>query len=518
MRGRCDGLERAGVSHRFAEGFIARGVILVALLFVALAAATAFTKRPWFDEAHFAGPALDLITRGSMGQTVAEPTGFASSPGNPQLRVNTQVYYSVPLSHLAQACWYRLVGFGIFRMRAFHILWGLAALGAWFFIVFKLTLSPGMAMLAALLAGTDRFFVDSAADGRPDMMSAALGALAVAVYLKLRESGLTRAVLVSQTLLAMAVFTHPIGGVAIFALVPIAFRQDRSLLGWRHLALAACPFAVAGALWGYYISLDPAAFRAQMAENTVGRFSSLRAPFTAILNEIRVRFMERAYAPSHATGVRRLTIVIPLIFAAAVIALLVSRSGRTPPGARLLSSLAVTYFFVFAIFDVSKAPFYLVHFTPLLACCTAVWIGMEWRNGGRRRRMGECLCGLLLVLQLGWIGFGIGRNAYHRTYLPATTYLQQHSGPHDLIFAASEFPFQLGFYNNLSDDSTLGYFTGKRAAYIVVDEAGYVEAFKGFAKINPELERYIRKTLTEDYQPVYTGSVYTIYRRKQRVG
>src|ERR1700732_1362500 len=120
MPGESDGPEHAAAhlspassgSHPFAERSITRGITLVALLFVALAAATAFTKRPWFDEAHFAGPALDLITRGSMGQTVIEPTGFSSSPGIPQLRVNARVYYSVPLSHLAQACWYRRVGFG----------------------------------------------------------------------------------------------------------------------------------------------------------------------------------------------------------------------------------------------------------------------------------------------------------------------------------------------------------------------------------------------------------------------
>src|SRR5437016_5766327 len=121
---------------------------LAGLLFVSLAAATAVTKRPWFDEAHFAGPAIDLIARGTMVHPVIEPTGFASSPGIPQLRVNTRAYYAMPLSHLAQAAWYEMVGFGIFRMRAFHILWGVAALGAWFFITGKLTGSQGLAVFA----------------------------------------------------------------------------------------------------------------------------------------------------------------------------------------------------------------------------------------------------------------------------------------------------------------------------------------------------------------------------------
>jgi len=92
--------------------------------------------------------------------------------------------------------------------------------------------------------------------------------------------------------------------------------------------------------------------------------------------------------------------------------------------------------------------------------------------------------------------------------------LRQHAGPNDLIFAASEFAFGLGFYDHLSDDSTLGYFTGRRAEYIVMEEPGYGEAFRGFAAINPALARYVHKTLQDDYHKVYTNPVYEIYARR----
>ena len=48
----------------------------------------------------------------------------------------------------------------------------------------------GPALLTALLIATDRAFVDAATSGRPDMMSAAQGAAALAAYLALRERSL----------------------------------------------------------------------------------------------------------------------------------------------------------------------------------------------------------------------------------------------------------------------------------------------------------------------------------------
>lgn len=47
-----------------------------------------------------------------------------------------------------------------------------------------------------------------------------------------------------------------------------------------------------------------------------------------------------------------------------------------------------------------------------------------------------------------------------------------------------------------------------------MEQPGYGEAFRGFAKQNPALDRYVKKSLTEDYKKVYINSVYEIYARK----
>src|SRR5258708_28039479 len=93
-------------------------------------------------------------------------------------------------------------------------------------------------------------------------------------------------------------------------------------------------------------------------------------------------------------------------------------------------------------------------------------------------------------------------------------FLDQQAGPKSLIIGNSELGFHFGFFNNVIDDSTLGYYSGKRPDFIVVDANGYGEAFKGYSSQDPGLDRFVRKTLKEDFQRIYTGAVYTIYRRR----
>jgi hypothetical protein len=225
---------------------------------------------------------------------------------------------------------------------------------------------------------------------------------------------------------------------------------------------------------------------------------------------VRFRFIERMYMPPYATGVRRITILIPVAFAFAALALLFRKQG-----ARLLGILAVVYFFVFGVLEAAKNPYYLVHLTPLAAGCLAVWAWLEWNEGRARRWAAAGAVALVVLLQTAWTAYACWQNPYRREYLPAMAYLDRNAMPAAMIIGDSELGFHFGFYNkNVTDDSTLGYYTGKHPDFIVVDDNGYHEMFKSYLPKYPGLDGYIRKTLTEDYQPVYTGRVYTIYRRK----
>ena len=191
--------------------------------------------------------------------------------------------------------------------------------------------------------------------------------------------------------------------------------------------------------------------------NSVGRFQYFRAPLAGLAAEVRIRFLEHSYFPPSAAGLRQAALLIPTFYAASVIALLCAGTG----GARLLAALAGVYFAVFGVFDGSKAAFYLVHFTPLLACCAGCWVTAEWQRAGWRGRVAAGLATLLIMLNISWIGYGIRRDSYRNAYLPAIAYLNHHAGVDDLIFAASEFAFGLGFCGRFRDDSTLGLFHGQ---------------------------------------------------------
>src|ERR1022692_3578433 len=67
------------------------------------------------------------------------------------------------------------------------------------------------------LAGTDFVFIMRAADGRMDMMSAALGYAALAAYLVLRNRSLNLAVFSAHSLVVLSGLTHPNGGLLSFA-------------------------------------------------------------------------------------------------------------------------------------------------------------------------------------------------------------------------------------------------------------------------------------------------------------
>jgi hypothetical protein len=179
-----------------------------------------------------------------------------------------------------------------------------------------------------------------------------------------------------------------------------------------------------------------------------------------------------------------------------------------------LGILALLYFVVFGILETTKSPFYLVHITPLLAACLALWGWLKWSAGGVRRWAAAGVVALLVGIQSAWIAYSCWQNPYRNVYLPAMAFLDREAGPSSLIIGNSELGFHFGFYNNVVDDSTLGYYSGKRADFIVVDDNGYRQAFQGYPSKDPGLDQYIQKTLTEDYRPAYQNSIYTVYRRR----
>ena len=487
---------------------------LILILYLALATGEALTRKPWGDEVFTANSAYDLITRGKTGMTVLEPTGLGSKPGTVMAGIHEKNYHVMPLSYLTQAAWFKLVGFGIPSMRFFAILWGLVALLCWKFIIEKLTGSGRIALVAAFLLAVDHAFLECATDGRPDIMSAALGALALALYLHWREAFLPRAIVAASALFSLSVLTHPMGGLAAVPLLLAYSLLDGKRFRFSHAALAAAPLAIAGAAYLAFILRDYVSFQAQFAINAGGRLDGLSHPFRALVDEVLVRYFERFYLPGYATGIARLRVLIIFGYWFALIWAIVAPDMRKTSRYRLLILAAAVDFIALALFDGTKSYFYIIHILPFLAGLLAVWLVSAWSKGPAGKLAAVALLGLMVFLQISWDVYAIYKNPYRNIYLPAVAFLREHAGSTASIIGSGELGFDLGFDANLRDDSSLGFYSGRKADFVVVDERAYKQSMLGYAAKAPDLDAYVKRLLSEEYTRVYDGPFYEIYQRK----
>jgi 4-amino-4-deoxy-L-arabinose transferase-like glycosyltransferase len=489
------------------------------LLYVLLALGSVLTKRPWCDEAWFASPALDLTVNGRMGTHVLEPTGTALSllkAGARLDRIDQHTYWVMPLHFLVLAVWFKIFGFSLTVLRLPAVVWGLAALASWYVIVRRLGGSRELAALTLFFIGIDYAFVNSASDGRMDMMCASLGFLAMAVYLALRETGFPWAVLLSHTAAALSVFTHPNGALASVSLLFMMFYLDRKRFSWTVLPLAGVPYGICALGWAAYIMQDRAAFAAQFGANASNRLAGLAAPVEGLRLEIARRYLEGHFLPEGGLNGRLKFLILLAYLAALALAVAVPKLRRNP-GCRLLLYLTVLRFLMMAWGVAVKAAYYLVHIIPFFAFFLAFAACWLWQRSNRDRSITALLLCLVVGLQLSWSMYRIfWLRPYQKQYMPAVRFLKARITPQDLVCGSAELAFAFGFYNpHIVDDIWLGLRSGKHPTIVVVDKWYYYQEFAGPHKMAPEHFPYVTQLLHDDFQKIYSqGDEYQIYARE----
>lgn len=488
-------------------------LLALTTIYLLLAFASAATERPGIDEGCFANPALNLIRSGHFGTTVLD------SSANGLTRIEQRTYWVMPLHLLLQAAWYKVFGFSLFTMRGMSIFWGLIALFSWFFILKTLSGSREMALLMFFLMSVDYIFINIASSGRMDMMSAALGALSFLTYLKLREKNLYLAILLSQSLVVCSGLTHPNGGlVAFFGSLFLVLYFDHNILRLKHLAFGIIPYIVGGACWLIYIMQDPIAFKVQFTANATmsGRLSLLSAPWRGFFLEFQKRYPLVFGLSGHSagrTGPIYLKSIVLVAYLAGVIGSLLKPNIRRHKGLKALLFLTTISFCVLAIFDGQKSHYNMIHIAPLYVALLSSWVYVslnEYKSKPLKTLFAISLLGVAM-LQAGGIFLRAAQNSYSNDYLPAVNYLKQHALPSDLIMGNAALGFGLGFPDNLTDDVRLGFFSGKKPDYIVI-EGEYDLAHQVYKEKAPEIYSYILKTL-KDYQLVYVSRTFRIYHR-----
>jgi hypothetical protein len=78
---------------------------------------------------------------------------------------------------------------------------------------------------------------------------------------------------------------------------------------------------------------------------------------------------------------------------------------------------------------------------------------------------------------------------------------------------SAELAFELGFDGNLVDDPRLGYRSGKRPTFIVIDQNRYAEWIPQYQQREPETYRYIHDMIDREFHPVLDNAGYKVYEK-----
>jgi len=483
-------------------------VLFITLVYLSLAVLNAMTMRPWCDEGWFANPAENLVTTGSMATSVLDPT--STWRGVHLQGIDRHTYWVMPLYLLAQAGWYHIVGFSMVSTRLSSVLWGLVVLVSWYVILKRLSGNTAIALLAAGLLGIDFQFLATAGDGRMDMMTAALESGALAAYLTLRERHLGRAILVSQTLAAAGVFTHPLGILGVAGLAFVTCYYDRSRLRFRYFPLAGLPYLLGMAGWALYIMQSPTDFRMQYTSNASGRFELFQAPLTVLHREIALRYMSAYGLAAGTPAPSRLKGFVLAIYVVGILAACIDKRIRKHHDLRLLLVLVVGNLVGLTILDSFGIGWYLIYLLPLAAALLAT-LATYWWSSGRARVAVALTLGLLIAIQVTVSISRIVKND-RGDFLAATGFLRDHLSGYQLVMASAEFGIPIQFDRRLIDDFRLGYLSRKQPDLIVMDTPRYCLWTELLRNQDAENYGYIRKLLST-YRVVYDYGSYRMYER-----
>jgi hypothetical protein len=170
--------------------------------------------------------------------------------------------------------------------------------------------------------------------------------------------------------------------------------------------------------------------------------------------------------------------------------------------------------------------YYLVYILPVFSAAVAICTTYLWERGFVGRLAASAVVASMVVLNTGVTGFRIFHNEYNNRYAKAVSYLKTSASPDALILGSAELGFELGFDGRIIDDCRLGYTSGRRPDYIVLESWYYMYWIPWLSVHEPQTFKYISKLLKEDYVKVYdqssdrfrsrsfTDLPYTIYGRK----
>jgi len=468
------------------------------------------TKRPWSDEGWFASAGFTLATKGYMGTPVMEETSIGLTG------INQRTYWVLPAYFLVQAAWYKLVGFSLFSMRALSLLCGLVSIACWHGILLRLA-GRFAAAIGTVLLATDYYFVQAGSFGRYDMLCLTLGSLSIWLYLRLRETHFTAAILLSHVFACAAGLTHFLGVMLFLWLVMLTLVLDHRRITFSLCLACMVPYLAGGGLWFNYIRENPEHFRAQFLGTavTAGRVSGILTPFNAFLREISERYLIGYGLGTHSaahSGPIWIKSFILLAWLVGLAVVLGRADLRRRVPVRMFAVLVLLQFVIMTYLDGHKQTWYLVYMTVPFAALLAIAAEWSWTHWPRLRWFVATGLAGLVMIQTGGSLLRSRINVYENQFLPAARFLTQPARDGKVIMASAELGFGIGFDSKLTDDTLMGYHTQLRPDFIV-QESNWTGIMEIFRTERPAVFAHMKRLLEDEYQVVYDQNGYKIWER-----
>jgi hypothetical protein len=212
-------------------------------------------------------------------------------------------------------------------------------------------------------------------------------------------------------------------------------------------------------------------------------------------------------------GFSHIKILILAAYAAGVLGVVWNREIRSHRGTRSLLLVSGVTLLVMIALDRAAQYLYLVHFVVWMISLTAVTGVWWWDRRSVPRWALVTVLTLVVLVQLATIGRRVTQRAYSTIYLATTNYLKEHAQGKGIVMGSSELAFELGYVDSLVDDPRLGFRSGKRPNFIVIDNNRYAEWIPQYERREPETYRYITGMMQREFHQVIDNPGYKVYAR-----
>jgi hypothetical protein len=321
---------------------------------------------PFVDEANHASKAWGIIH-----------SGYAWGPLDEGVFQHYDGYWTVfpYLANWLQALSMRLLGFNVFSMRLISLLFGLALLTSVYVIGSRLY-GKGIALVAALLLSVSGPYIYSSHLARHDVIVAAAGFAAIALYLTDESKGHSIKSLLAGLVIGLAFETHP--NAAIYGpTIVLLYLLDN---GRSALRLPRLWDFVAGGMLGLAVwaAMHLLPYPQTFAAITDLAFGDTRVPPIVTADP-------RVWLQSFVDFVGMLLFADPLRIPLIIIALIAVLWRGLPSDRRLLTLVATLSFWVSALMT-KKADYYAILITPAFDLLLAVFLVRAFKAWQGRKR------------------------------------------------------------------------------------------------------------------------------------